>query len=151
MHSYPCSGSGWYVTSSYVSGGIEYAQLSGAFASATDAATNFAASIAALDLACCQLSFSEIFEHPRTRIEDAIYFYNLIAYGEPCNCETEELFLSFVAGGEGIIDQLSQSRGVREQMLVETDATIVSELHTQYTSLMSSSYHTMLSIVGGAS
>lgn len=116
-HCYPCSGSGWYVSSSYLSASAEWPHLTGPFG-AQDDAKLYAECMIVSASNDTMINFINVFEHKNSIAEDARHFFDCLA-NDGWEDEDVDIFLQLVAdpSGSAIVTLLSDSLGCRQSAL----------------------------------
>lgn len=119
---YPCSGAGWYVSSSYLSGsGPEVPSLAGPFATgveASDYAKDLITSGSVDDEGRDHVNTIKIVKHDNSVVEDMWHFFIKIQSSDCWNDENAEIFVSLADHIDAnlIVSLLSESICIRNQM-----------------------------------
>ena len=152
-HCFPCSGSGWYVTSSYISGSVEVPHLNGPFSCSEDAEV-FANALIPTSSNPGERSYVliDMFEHHTERIEDAWWFYDRLA-NDGWSDENVEILTELIgeASGSAIVPVLSGAYELRLRIKNEMDvlpAEEVKALHAQFVNNIIESLDIMQSVFG---
>lgn len=148
-HCFPCSGSGWYVSSSYVSASVEYPFLSGPFE------TFDVAKAVIDDIISTQryeyLTFANVFEHLTSREVDAWHFFDLLS-NDAWDDQRADVFEELVndSSGQTIVGLLSGAWDARQQLTVvdPCDFTACKALQLQRTGGISDALAIMESLFG---
>lgn len=152
-HCYPCSGSGWYVTSSYLSGSVEVPHLDGPFGCA-DEAVVFANALIPTSSSPSSPTYVliDVFEHHTEPIEDAWWFYDRLANDAWCD-ENAEIITELIgeASGSALVPVLSGAHELRMRIKNEMNvlpADDVKALYAQFVDSMLESLDIMQSVFG---